>query len=73
MLWVFTKSYLEESRENIKMDEKFWEEDEKDTLEENEMLDSNFSNEEIKRAIDGSYAEGAPDPDGFSFLFYQKF
>jgi hypothetical protein len=37
------------------------------------MLDSNFSEEEIKRAIDESYAEGAPGPDGFSFLFYQKF
>jgi hypothetical protein len=28
---------------------------------------------EIKKAIDSSYAEGAPGPDGFSFLFYQKF
>jgi hypothetical protein len=25
------------------------------------------------QAIRGSYAEGAPGPDGFSFLFYQKF
>jgi hypothetical protein len=31
-----------------------------------------FSEEEIKRAIDSSYYEGAPGPDGFSFLFYQK-
>jgi hypothetical protein len=36
------------------------------------MLEREFS-EEVKRAIDESYAEGAPDPDGFSFLFYQKF
>jgi hypothetical protein len=53
------------------MDDNFWEEDEKVTPEENEMLESTFSEEEIKRAIDGSYAEGAPGPDGFS-LFYQK-
>jgi hypothetical protein len=26
-----------------------------------------------KRAIDGSYSDGALGPDGFSFLFYQKF
>jgi hypothetical protein len=60
-----------ENRENIKMDDNLWEEDEKVTPEENEMLESTFSEEEIKRAIDGSYAEGAPGPDGFS-LFYQK-
>jgi hypothetical protein len=32
-----------------------------------------FSEKEIKDAIFGSYAEGAPGPDGFSFLFYQNF
>jgi hypothetical protein len=32
------------------------------------MLEAPFSEEEIK-----PYAEGAPGPDGFSFLFYQKF
>jgi hypothetical protein len=47
-------------------------EDEKVTPEENEMLGASFSKEEIKRAIDGSYSEGALDPDGFS-LFYHKF
>ena len=29
--------------------------------------------DEIKEAVFGSYAAGAPSPDGFSFLFYQKF
>jgi hypothetical protein len=33
----------------------------------------NFLEGEMKKAIDSSYAEGAPGPDGFSFLFYQKF
>jgi hypothetical protein len=48
-------------------------EEDKVTREENEMLEANLSEEEIKKAIDGSYAGGAPEPNGFSFLFYQKF
>jgi hypothetical protein len=36
------------------------------------MLEAEFLEEEILQAIKGSYAEGAPGPDGFSFLFYQK-
>jgi hypothetical protein len=55
------------------LDENFWEEDEKVTNEENQLLQAEFSKEEIKTAIDASYAEGAPRPDGFSFMFYQKF
>jgi hypothetical protein len=39
----------------------------------NSELDKEFSEKEIKEAVFGSYAEGAPGPDGFSFLFYQKF
>jgi hypothetical protein len=37
------------------------------------MLTTPFFEEEIKEAIFSSYAEGAPGPDGLSFLFYQKF
>jgi hypothetical protein len=36
------------------------------------MASRRFSEEEIKRAIDSSYCEGAPSPNGFSFQFYQK-
>jgi hypothetical protein len=36
-------------------------------------LDADFSEKEVKEAVFGSYADGAPGPDGFSFLFYQKF
>lgn len=32
-----------------------------------------FSEEEVRAAIDSSYAEGAPGPDDLSFLFLQKF
>ena len=35
-------------------------------------MEAPFS-EEVKEAVFGSYAEGAPGPDGFSFPFYQKF
>jgi hypothetical protein len=36
------------------------------------MLESSFSEEEIKEAIFSCYPEGAPGPDGLPFLFYQK-
>ena len=48
----------------------FWAEEEKVTLEENLMLQCPFSEEEIKEAVFGSYADGAPGPDGFSFMYY---
>jgi hypothetical protein len=60
-----------EQKENIRLDENFWDED-KITSEENELLEASLNEEEIKRTIDVSYAKGAPDPDEFSFLFYQK-
>jgi hypothetical protein len=62
-----------ESRDNIRMDEDFLKESERVSAEENEMLEGVFSMKEIKKAIDSSYDERAPDPDGFSFLFYYKF
>jgi hypothetical protein len=62
-----------EPKENIRIGEDFWEEDELVTTKENAMLEAPFYEDEIKKAIDDSYAEGAPGPDGFSFLFYQKF
>jgi hypothetical protein len=51
----------------------FWGEEEKVTLEENGCLEATFIEEEVRDAIFGSYAEGAPGPDGFPFLFYQIF
>jgi hypothetical protein len=43
------------------------------TPEENELLEKPFSEEEVKAAISGCYANGAPEPDGLSFLVYQTF
>jgi hypothetical protein len=51
----------------------FWLENEKVTDEQNLMLDADFTEQEVNDAVFGSYAEGAPGPDGFSFLFYQYF
>ena len=39
----------------------------------NSLLEGIFSEEEIQKAVFGSYADGAPGPDGLSFLFYQQF
>jgi hypothetical protein len=36
-------------------------------------LEAELNEDEILQAINESYAEGASCPDGFSFLFYQKF
>ena len=40
---------------------------------ENELLEAPFTENEVREAVFSSYAEGAPDPDSFSFLFYQVF
>jgi hypothetical protein len=68
----YKKIFGKEPRENMQLDDNFWVEDEKVTQEENVELEKEFSAEEVKNAIDESYAKGVLDPDGF-FLFYQKF
>ena len=42
------------------------------TEEENLILTSPLTEEEVKEAVFGSYANGAPGLDGFSFMFYQN-
>lgn len=58
---------------NINLKDDFWEDGEKVTDAHNCILDTPFSEKEIKDVVFGSYAEGAPGPDGFPFLFYQQF
>jgi hypothetical protein len=65
----YKKLFGKEPRENFSLNENFWEEHENVFLEENQMLEAELAEEEIKRAIDSSYNKGAPDPDGFSFMF----
>jgi hypothetical protein len=36
-------------------------------------MEATFTEEEVKKAVFESYAEGAPGPDGLSFMFYQHF
>lgn len=62
--------FAKEDRLDINLDADFWNLEEQVTAEENDMLDQDFSEEEIKTAVFQSYAEGAPSPDGFPFLFY---
>ena len=74
MLTLATKFYKDlfgfETSLDVSLGDNFWAEEEKVTLEENLMLQCPFSEVEIKEAIFGSYADGAPGPDGFSFMYY---
>jgi hypothetical protein len=76
MLTVATDYYKDlfswEARPDITLDQDFFTLDEKVTREENDSLDYRFTIEEIREAVFGSYADGAPGPDGLSFMFYQK-
>jgi hypothetical protein len=62
-----------EEESGVSLNEDFGEQNEKVSEEENNMLEAPFSEVKVKEAIFGSYAEGAPGSDGFSFLFYQVF
>ena len=69
----YKKLFAHEEKLDIHLDSSFWEVEDLITEEENDILVAPFSEEEIREAIFGSYADGAPGPDGFPFLFYQKF
>jgi hypothetical protein len=62
-----------EPRPNINISSDFFTENDKVTLEEVEILETPFFEEEIKKAVFGSYSDGAPGLDGLSFMFYQEF
>jgi hypothetical protein len=51
----------------------FWEEDEMVTRVENQILEADFIEEEIFKAIKDSYVEGAPGPTIFPFYFIINF
>jgi hypothetical protein len=69
----YKKLFGKEEDTRVSLGEDFWEEEEKVSNLDNEMLEAPFSEEEVKEAVFGFYTEGAPGPDGFSFLFYQVF
>ncbi|XP_073355154.1 uncharacterized protein [Aegilops tauschii subsp. strangulata] len=62
-----------EDKIDITLKDDFWSEDELVSEAHNNILDTAFTEKEIKAAVFSSYAEGAPGPDGFPFLFYQQF
>ena len=69
----YKKLFGYEEKIDIHLDVNFREESDYITAEENNLLEAPLSEEEIKEAVFGSYADGASRPDGFPFLFYQKF
>ena len=77
MLEVATNFYKDlfgfELKPNIHLGDQVWAAKELVTEAENEILEKPFTEDENKEAIMGSYANGAPGPDGLSFLFYQTF
>jgi hypothetical protein len=62
-----------ESRLEIRLKPDFSSNDEKIRPDENTLLEGMFSEEEIREAMFSSYADGAPGPDGLSFMFYLCF
>lgn len=77
MLDVATSFYKNlfgfESKHNISLDPSLWREDELVTREENDMLQKKFSEEDISEAYFGSFAHGAPSPDGYHSYFIKLF
>lgn len=69
----YKKLFSKEPRGEVSLKEDFWNEEDKVNEIENNWLTAPFTEEEIKQAIFSCYPEGAPGPDGVSFLFYQKF
>jgi hypothetical protein len=51
----------------------FFSREEKVSNEELEILESRFTEAEMKKAMFNSYPDGAPCPDGIFFWFYKKF
>ena len=54
---------------DITLDDDFWDPSEKVSNEYNRKLEANITEEDVRAAVFGSYAEGAPGPDGFHGLF----
>jgi hypothetical protein len=65
--------FCAEDRLDINLAGDFWDDNDIVTNEQNMILDDDFSEKEVKEAVFGSYADGAPSPDGFPFLFIKSF
>jgi hypothetical protein len=65
--------FAKEVDSGVKLVVNFWEEENKVTRRENDLLTAPFSKAKIKEGIFSCYAEGAHGSDGLTFLFFQKF
>jgi hypothetical protein len=76
MLKIATDFYKDlfkaESREDFSLSEDFFSDNEIVSTEVNASLDKPFTEEEVRHAVFSSYSDGAPGPDGLSFMCYQK-
>jgi hypothetical protein len=63
----YKRLFGKKERSNVNLRDDFWEEDEKVSMEENQILESEFTEEKIFNVIKGSYAEGVTGPDSFFF------
>jgi hypothetical protein len=59
--------------EGFSLNDGFFFEEEKLSNAQNDILTAPFTEEEVKKAVFDSYSDGAPGPDGLSFIFYQRF
>jgi hypothetical protein len=65
--------FKKETCSGYSLKDDFFSPKEKITEDQNKNPEAPFSEEEVKDVIFGSYSNGAPGPDGFTFLFYQHF
>lgn len=57
-----------EEHRGVHLGDNFWDEEDRASTAENELLEALLTEEEIRNAIFDSYAEGPPWPRWFSFL-----
>jgi hypothetical protein len=69
----YKKLFDKEVEPSVELSQDFWDTEDKVSEEENRLLTASFFEAEIKSALFSCYAEGAPGPDGLSFIFYHKF
>lgn len=65
--------FKSEDRTNISLTDNFFAVSDKAKDCENEILEAPFTDMEIKKVVFEAYSDGAPRPDGLSFIFYQHF
>lgn len=65
--------FRKDSQRACSLNNDFFSAEEKLSPNESETPQAPFSEEEIKKSVFDTYADGAPGPDGIPFFFYQHF